>query len=78
MTATTEQTLIPTEPAQIPVDKHGQPEQVYVRGICPECGNLLVSSPYYVSGSGYVFQWRCVMSLKQFVPVPTCGHVRVI
>ena len=36
-----------------------RPDPEWVRGICPKCGEELVSSCYYVSGRGYLVLWEC-------------------
>ena len=37
----------------------GRPPEARVHGICPQCGEVLVSNCYYVGGKGYIVEWRC-------------------
>lgn len=52
-----------------------RPEPEWVRGVCPRCGEELVSNSYYVGGRGYLVLWECWGSL---VKDPTCDYRRVL
>ena len=53
----------------------GQPNPEWVRGVCPQCGEPVVSNCYYVGGKGYICTWECWASLHD---PPTCGYRKVI
>ena len=53
----------------------GRPNEEWVRGRCPECGDDLVSNLYYVGGKGYLLVWECWDSLKEN---PQCEYRRVL
>ena len=53
----------------------GRPDPQWVRGVCPECGDDLVSNLYYIGGKGYLIRWECWSSLKQ---TPTCNFRKVL
>ena len=36
-----------------------RPDPEWVRGVCPRCGEALVSNSYYVAGNGYLVVWEC-------------------
>jgi hypothetical protein len=52
-----------------------RPDTELVRGVCPRCGEELVSNSYYVSGQGYLVVWECWASLKAD---PRCDYRRVL
>ena len=52
-----------------------RPEPDWVRGVCPRCGEELVSNCYYVSGRGYLVVWECWASQGA---APTCDYRRVL
>lgn len=56
-------------------DLAGRPDPEWVRGVCPECGDDLVSNLYYVGGKGYLIRWECWSSLKE---TPTCSYRKVL
>lgn len=60
-----------------PAEKQGstRPDPEWVRGVCPECGDDLVSNLYYVGGKGYYIRWECWSSLKE---KPTCNYRKVL
>jgi hypothetical protein len=53
----------------------GRPDPDWVRGVCPRCGEDLVSNCYYVGGKGYLVVWECWGSTG---PEPTCDYRRVL
>lgn len=55
---------------QAPTVKHE-----LTRGICPCCGNDVVTNTYYVSNRGYLIFWECLSSIAD---VPTCDYRRVL
>ncbi|MHB0999368.1 MAG: hypothetical protein ACYC27_08980 [Armatimonadota bacterium] len=46
-----------------------------IRGICPECGEPLVSVCYYAQGKGYLIIWECTGAQKD---EPSCSYRRVL
>jgi hypothetical protein len=52
-----------------------RPDAQWARGVCPECGEELVSNTYYVTGRGYLVIWECWASLSE---EPTCSFRRVL
>ena len=52
-----------------------RPNPEWVRGVCPQCGDDLVSNWYYVGGRGYLLYWECWRSLGAN---PTCCYRKVI
>ena len=60
-----------------------RPKPEWIRGICPQCGDDLISNCYYVGGRGYLVVWECWNSLGQDARgVPdeerTCRYRKVI
>lgn len=53
----------------------GRPKEEWVRGTCPECGDVLVSNCYYVQGKGYLIVWECWSALAD---EPTCAYRKVL
>ena len=53
----------------------GRPNEEWIRGRCPECGDDLVSNFYYIGGKGYLLVWECWDSLNEN---PQCGYRRVL
>lgn len=51
------------------------PRPEWVRGVCPMCGNVVVSNCYYVGGRGYVLVGECWNSLSE---TPTCTYRKVL
>ena len=58
-----------------PFDKTDRPRPEWVRGICPQCGEQLVSNCYYVGGKGYLIVWECWSSRSDN---PACTYRRVL
>lgn len=52
-----------------------RPDAAWVKGICPECREPLVSNSYYVGGSGYKQILECWASLGAS---PTCTYRQTI
>lgn len=52
-----------------------RPRPEWVRGVCPQCGDELVSNCYYVGGKGYLCLWECWSSLSSH---PTCSYRKVL
>ncbi len=52
-----------------------RPNPEWVRGICPQCGESLISNCYYVGGRGYLVVWDCWASLYEN---PTCSYRKVL
>lgn len=52
-----------------------RPDPEWVRGICPRCGEELISHCYYVAGRGYLVVWECWASLGS---TPNCDYRRVL
>jgi len=52
-----------------------RPDPEWVRGVCPRCGEELVSKCYYVGGRGYLVIWECWSSLAE---TSTCDYRRVL
>ncbi len=50
-----------------------EPDPDWIRGVCPRCGEALVSNTYYVSGRGYLVVWECWGSHRE---QPTCDYRR--
>jgi hypothetical protein len=55
--------------------RDGRPNEEWVRGRCPECGDDLVSNFYYIGGKGYLLVWECWDSLRED---PQCSYRRVL
>jgi len=55
--------------------KSDRPRPEWVRGICPQCGEELVSNCYYVGGRGYLVVWDCWASLQGD---DTCTYRKVL
>jgi hypothetical protein len=53
----------------------GRPDPQWIRGTCPECGEVLVSNLYYIGGKGYILVWQCWASLGE---KPTCSYQKVL
>ena len=51
------------------------PRPEWVRGVCPQCGEPLVSNCYYVGGRGYLVVWECWASRPE---AATCEYRRVL
>lgn len=52
-----------------------RPKPEWVRGICPQCGEPVVSNCYYVGGKGYLCVYECWSSLQDN---PNCGYRKVL
>lgn len=52
-----------------------RPNPEWVRGVCPLCGEPVVSNCYYVGGRGYVVLYECWASLCE---PPICAYRKVI
>ncbi len=52
-----------------------RPRPEWVRGVCPACGETLVSNCYYVGGKGYLCLHECWASLGAN---PTCTYRKVL
>ncbi|HAH86098.1 MAG TPA: hypothetical protein DCL60_01855 [Armatimonadetes bacterium] len=52
-----------------------QPNAAWVRGVCPECGEPLISNCYYIKGKGYLIVWECWGSLKD---EPACTYRKIL
>ena len=52
-----------------------RPRPEWVRGVCPQCGDSLISNCYYVGGRGYLVTWECWASLNEN---PTCSYRKVL
>ena len=52
-----------------------RPKPEWVRGICPQCGEPVVSNCYYVGGKGYLCVYECWSSLQD---TPACGYRKVL
>jgi RNase P subunit RPR2 len=50
-------------------------EPEWLRGVCPQCGDALVSNCYYVGSRGYLICHECWSSLG---PNPTCTYRKVL
>lgn len=48
-----------------------RPNPDWIRGVCPDCGGLLVSNYYYQGGKGYICVWECWDSLGEH---PCCQY----
>ena len=73
-------TLIETPAERIDVrqsfdSKTDRPSPEWVRGVCPQCGEQLVSNCYYAGGNGYLAVWECWGSMSD---IPTCTYRRVV
>lgn len=53
-----------------------RPDEAWIRGSCPACGDVVVSNTYYVGGKGYVIVWECWASLQW--PDATCDYRKVL
>ena len=56
-------------------ERRERPDPEWVRGVCPKCGEELVSSCYYVSGRGYLVVWECWASGRS---TSGCDYRRVL
>ncbi len=52
-----------------------RPKPEWVRGVCPQCGEPVVSNCYYVGGKGYLITNECWASLMEN---PTCSYRKVL
>jgi transcription elongation factor Elf1 len=52
-----------------------RPNPDWIRGVCPRCGEELVSNCYYVKGRGYLVVWECWSSRTED---PACDYRRVL
>ena len=52
-----------------------RPRPEWVRGVCPQCGEEIVSTAYYVGSRGYLILHECWASLGDN---PSCGYRKVI
>jgi len=52
-----------------------RPRPEWVRGTCPQCGEVLVSNCYYVGGRGYLITRECWASLGEN---PACSYRKVL
>ena len=52
-----------------------RPRPEWIRGSCPDCGELIVCNVYYVGGKGYMTIWECWASLGT---APTCSYRKVL
>jgi hypothetical protein len=57
------------------VRRTDRPEQQWVRGTCPECGEDLVSNMDASGGDCYLIFWECWASLGA---TPTCNYRRAL
>lgn len=53
----------------------GQPDPAWVRGVCPVCGDVLVSNMYADADRAFIVRWECWGALQA---VPTCTYRRVL
>lgn len=51
-----------------------RPDPDWVRGRCPECGEVLVSNAHYINGKGYIIVWECWRGLQS----GECAYKRVL
>ncbi len=51
------------------------PRPEWVRGVCPNCGQPVVSNCYYIGGRGYLCVWECWNSLAE---TPSCTYRKVL
>lgn len=58
-----------------PERKTERPDREWVVGICPCCGEQVVSNSYYVGGRGYVLVNECWSSLGE---VQLCDYRKVV
>lgn len=65
----------PTEQEHPAALETGRPDPEWVRGVCPECGDDLVSNLYYVGGKGYLIRWECWSAINE---TPTCTYRKVL
>lgn len=63
--------------AHLPERKQDRPEEAWIRGECPYCGEAVVSNCYYVGGKGYIIVWECWASLGP-EEERTCTYMRVL
>ena len=56
-------------------DATDRPRPEWVRGICPDCGDELVSNCYHIASRGYLVTHDCWSSLSA---TPTCSYRKVI
>lgn len=59
----------------LPVAEDEIPDEKFVRGRCPECGDYLVSNLYHAGRNGYVLRWECWESLRRS---PLCHYFHVL
>ena len=59
----------------LPIYEDEVPEEKFVRGRCPECGDYLVSNLYQTGQSGFLIRWECWGSLKRD---PRCHYFHVL
>ncbi len=52
-----------------------RPKPEWVRGICPQCGEPVVSNCYYVGGRGFLVVYECWASLAE---TATCVYRKVV
>ena len=52
-----------------------RPRPEWIRGVCPQCGDPLVSNCYYVGGKGYLCIYECWASLGDN---PACGYRKIL
>lgn len=52
-----------------------RPKPEWVRGVCPQCGEELVSNCYYVGSKGFLVVWECWGSLSKN---PVCSYRKVL
>lgn len=56
-----------------------RPDAAWVKGICPLCGDAVVSNVYYVGGKGYLIVHECWGSLRaNSGQANTCDYRRVL
>ncbi len=52
-----------------------RPKPEWVRGVCPQCGDDLVSNWYYIGSRGYIVCWECWSSLGKY---PSCSYRKIV
>lgn len=57
------ETVEPTTDIRAPQKPTERPDPAWVRGKCPQCGEVVISNLYYVGGKGYILRWECWNSL---------------
>lgn len=50
------------------------PDRKFIRGLCPDCGGLVVSNTYEHSSGTMSFVHECWESIK---PTPTCSYFTI-